>query len=244
MINSSNLKSLRVLDFFQVLKDITAHTNKYSFEQPKLAARKAALQKAVDELDVVLKPLRSSAATEKLLALDHQRDQALIGFAAQVRSFAKHHKPEIREAAQQLQMTLDKYGKSPQELPFREETAMLSQFLQDMEKPENAEALAKIYAESWVQEMTYANTEYDALYNSRTQEGAKVEVGAVKAARAKAQKAFDELVRGLNSYADLNESEEYKGLEDEINFEVKQAKSGQRPGKEEKNDKSGDAPKP
>lgn len=244
MIVRSNLGTLRILDFFQVLKNITTHVKKYTLAQPKLAARAATLQQAVDELDIALKPLRASAATEKLLQLDHQRDQALIGFAAQVRSFVKHHKPEFRETARQLQMTLDKYGKSPQELPFREETAMLSQFLQDLEKPENAEALAKIYAESWVEEMTDANTEYDALYNSRTQEGAKVEVGAVKTARAKAQKAFDELVRGLNSYADLNESEEYKGLEDEINQEVKQAKSNQRPGKEDKNDNPGEAPKP
>lgn len=230
MIRKSSLAFLKVMDFFQVLKDITAHVAKYDIAQPKLAARAEALQQAVEELDVALKPLRASAATEKLLSLDQQRDEALIGFAGQVRSFRKHPKTDIREAARQLQLTLDKYGKSPQELPFREETAMISQFLQDMEQPENAAALEKIFADTWLQEMTRANTEYDALYNSRTQEGAKVEVGAVRAARIKAQKAFEALARGLNSFADLNDSEEYKPLEDEINQEVKQAKSSQRTG--------------
>lgn len=239
MINSSNLKSLRVLDFYQVLKDITLHLKKHKLNQPNLASRATALQQALEELDLALKPLRGSAATEKLTALDHQRDQALVGFSAQLRSFAKHNKPELKEAARQLQMTLEKYGKKPQELPLREETAMITQFLQDMEKPENTAALALIYADSWVEEMSDANTKFDDLYNSRTQEGAKMEVGAVKTARARAQKAFDDLVRGLNSHADLNDAQEYKVLEDEINYEVKQAKSSLRPGKTD----TGNAPK-
>lgn len=232
MITSSNLKSLRILDFYQVLKNINAHIAKHTLAQPKIAARATALEQAVNELDAVLKPLRTSASTAKLNEQDRRRDQALVGFAAQLRSFSKHFSPEVRDAAWQLKITLEKYGKSPQQLPLREETAMISQFLNDLKKPENAAALAKLHAESWTVELAEANSVFETIYNERSEEGATVEVGAVKAARVKAQKAFDDFAKGINAYEELNETEEYRPLSDEVNFEVKKAKSSIKPGEE------------
>lgn len=225
MIKSSNLKNLRILDFFQVVRNISAHLDNHDLKALKLKEASDAFKTAITSLDDALKPLRISVDTQKLNELDARRDRALIGINAFLKSFAHYPDAAKTNASAKLKAEIDKYGKAPQNLPLREETAMISNVLQDFAKPENAAFVSDLGANSWITELQTANTEFETLYNSRTQETAAVEVGKTKAERQKTQEALTTLINTINARMLLDGEANYKPLADEVEFEMKRAKT-------------------
>lgn len=225
MIKSTNLKNLRILDFFQVVSNITAHVQKYDLDTLKLKDVAANLKTALSDLDDALKPLRISADTQKLNELDARRDRALVGLRAFLKSFSHFPDAAKTNAANKLKAELDKYGKSPQTLPLREETALIQNALQDFAKPGNTAYVAELAADGWVAELQTANTEFETLYNSRTQETAAIEVGKTKVERQKTQEALSLFIQTINARMLLDGETPYKALADELNFEITRAKT-------------------
>lgn len=70
-----------------------------------------------------------------------------------------------------------------------------------------------------------ANTEFETLYNSRTQDTAAIEVGKTKETRQKTQDALSLLIQTINARMLLDGVANYKALADEINFEITRAKT-------------------
>lgn len=225
MIKSSNLKNLRIMDFFQVVSNISAHLEKYDLNALKLTDTATNLQTSLSELDEALKPLRVSGDTLKLNELDARRDRALVGLRAFLKSFSHFPDAAKTNAANKLKAELEKYGKSPQTLPLREETAMIHNILQDFAKPENAAFVTELGAATWITELQTTNTEFETLYNRRTQENAAIEVGRTKENRQKTQDALTLLIQTINARMLLDGEAPYKALADAINFEIKSAKT-------------------
>lgn len=225
MIKIFNLRNLRILDFFQVVSNIAAHVQKYDLTALKLKDPAAKLKTALLELDDALKPLRVSGDTQKLNELDARRDRALVGLNAFLKSFSHFPDAAKTNAANKLKAELEKYGKSPQTLPLREETAMIHNVLQDFAKPENAAFVTELGAATWIAELQTANTEFETLYNTRTRENAAIEVGKTKVERQKTQEALTFLIQTINARMLLDGEAPYKALAGEINFEIKSAKT-------------------
>lgn len=228
MIKSYNLRQIRMLDFFQVVSNIATHLDRYPLNDLLLEEVSNTLKTALSELDIALKPIKSSTETKKIHELDSRRDRALVGLNAYIKSFIYHYEEAKVTAATKLKNELDKYGKSPQLLPLREETAMITNLIQDLQISENSTLLATIGAEAWISELQSANTEFENLYNSRTQEDATVEVGKSKEARQKTQEALFLLCQTINARILLDGESNYKSLSDEIEFELKRAKNNHR----------------
>ncbi len=225
MIKIFNLRNLRILDFFQVVSNISAHLEKYDLTALQLKEVVTNLQTSLSELDDALKPLRISGDTQKLNELDGRRDRALVGLKAFLKSFSHFPDAAKTNAANKLKAELEKYGKSPQTLSLREETAMIHNVLQDFAKPENAALVTELGAATWITELQTANTEFETLYNSRTQETAAIEVGKTKETRQKTQDALSLLIQTINARMLLDGVANYKALADEISFEITRAKT-------------------
>lgn len=225
MIKLSSLNNLRILDFFQVTSNIASHLDGNDLKSLKLEEVSASFKAALSSLDEALKPLRASADTQKLNELDARRDRALVGLNAFLKSFAHFPNAAKVTAASHLKAELDKYGKSPQTLPLREETALITNVLQDFAKPENEASISELAAETWIAELKAANTDFETLYNSRTQENSAIEVGKTKAERQKTQSALSLLIKTINARMLLDGETAYKALADAMDFEIKQAKT-------------------
>lgn len=229
MIVRTNLSALRVMDFFQTQTNIGAH-----LQQEDLTALK--LKNVVDntfvpaltELDEALKPFRKTGLTDPLLALDAERDAAIVGLTAHVRAFLTYPETDKAEAAARLKLILDKYGKNIYRLPQREQTGAVTNLLQDMDTAEGRADLMLIIAHPWAVAMQTANTAFENLYNERTRAHAAVETGKTRAARNALQEAFGLVARTINALALLEGEAAYRNLANNINREVQQALAAKR----------------
>lgn len=230
MILRTDLKSLRIMDFFQTQSNIAAHLNGEDLAALKLENTvNNTFLPALEALDEALKPFRKTGLTDPLLTHDGERDAAIVGLTAHVRLFTGYPQADKAQAAARIKLTLDKYGKKPQSLPQREQTGAMTNLLQDLETPEKVADLERIMATPWVAWLKTANTAFETLYNERTRASATVETGKTRAARLALQEAFVLLARTIDALALLEGEQPYKTLADNINHEVRQALASKRP---------------
>lgn len=211
------------MGFFQNMANIKAFLEQEDLEALKLKAVSDEFTAAFNALDTALKPFRKSGLTEGIAELDRRRDMALVGFAAHCRLFATFPDADKAAAAARLLLTLDKYGKAPQDKPAREETAIIYNLLQDLDEAPATADIGLIGATQWVTDLRTANTAYEKSYNDRTQHDAAVITGATKEARVAMYEVFRKLVQTINALAFLGGAEPYARLIDNINMEVRRA---------------------
>ena len=114
---------------------------------------------------------------------------------------------------------IEKYGTGIQRLPQREETAVITNLMQDL-RANSADIQSITGLITWVDKLDEANKAFDALYNSRTEKEAEFIVGLTRTERAAMQTDFENLCRGIDAYAFINGEENYKPLANKINTEI------------------------
>lgn len=223
MIERTSLDKLRHFDFFQVLSLVRDYVNAEDKDALKLTAAAAALEAALKQMDSALKQSNSVAATKEILKADEVRDKTVQALYSALKTFA--HSPEASEAqaAEILLQEALKYGRNLAKLPLREESAAISNLLQDFAKPENVARITALRLDAWLAILRQQNRAFDAHYKSRSGEQAEVEVGAVRTARVALQDAFDHLAKTINANAFLSGEAPYRNLSDKINVEIARA---------------------
>ena len=231
MIERTDLNNLRVMDFFQTLTNIAAHLNNEDLAVLKLEnAVNNIFTPALTAMDEALKPFRKTGLTDPLLTHDAERDAAIVGLSAHVRAFLAYPQTDKAQAAARLKLIIDKYGRSPQNLPQREQTGAMANLLQDLDTNQGRADLTAIIATPWAVALQTANTAFENLYNERTRANAAIETGKTRAARAALQEAFALMARTINALMLLEGEEPYRILADNINTEVRQALATRRGG--------------
>ena len=171
MITSTNLKALRNLEAFQIYSDLAAFLKQEEkakeFEEP-LKGVCDTFYARLQDYDTVLLPERRSPQTLELAQLDTQRDYVLRSFITNLKLYVGSPNAEQVQAAQVLLALVDKYGKNIPSMPYRQETAAITNLLQDMDLKENADLLKKLFAEHWVASLRTANTQFEQTMLSRT----------------------------------------------------------------------------
>ena len=147
MIERTDLNNLRVMDFFQTLTNIAAHLNNEDLAVLKLEnAVNNIFTPALTAMDEALKPFRKTGLTDPLLTHDAERDAAIVGLSAHVRAFLAYPQTDKAQAAARLKLIIDKYGRSPQNLPQREQTGAMANLLQDLDTNQGRADLTAIIA--------------------------------------------------------------------------------------------------
>ncbi|GET46423.1 DUF6261 family protein [Capnocytophaga felis] len=225
MIPKTNLAQLRLMDFFQVASNIAHYARKENLETLKLAASFTDYETALDNLDKALKRDSTKFETQKLNKISGKRRKTISALTTAVRAFC--HSPEEGQAqkAQKLLSVIEKYGKKISGLPLREETAAITNLLQDFKTPEIKALIDSIGLSLWVTSLETYNTEFDTLYKERSIEQASHTMGLTKDAREKMQKTLNNFAKTMNSLAFLEGETPYKNLADCINNEINKALS-------------------
>lgn len=146
MITKYNLSRIRLMEFAQVMANVKSFLEKENLEALGLAQMKQTFDEKFIALEESLKPLRKSEYTQKIKALDDQRDTLLTGFIGHCKVFINFPEKEKAEAAQKLVLVNQKYGKAPQRQSHREETAIIRNLLNDLEVAELKKAVEDIGA--------------------------------------------------------------------------------------------------
>ena len=242
MILYFNLTKLRLMNFYQVMTNVQLFLSQEDLETLKLKDAAKVFDEKYKAFDAAVQPMRGDVDTKELNKLDERRDKALIGLYGHVRVFTGFPEEAKATAAQQLQAVLLKYDKAPQTKPLREETAIVSNVVSDLEVADAKAKLTLIGAEKWLDELKDANKKFEAAYNARTQRNMDL-VGQTKERRIALDDEYRHLAHTINALATLGGEAPYKRLMSSINADIQQALLAERPETKKKEPKEPKEPK-
>ena len=242
MILYFNLTKLRLMNFYQVMTNVQLFLSQEDLETLKLKDAAKVFDEKYKAFDAAVQPMRGDVDTKELNKLDERRDKALIGLYGHVRVFTGFPEEAKATAAQQLQAILLKYDKAPQTKPLREETAIVSNVVSDLEVADAKAKLTLIGADKWLDELKDANKKFEAAYNARTQRNMDL-VGQTKEKRIALDGEYRHLVHTINALATLGGEAPYKRLMSSINADIQQALLAERPETKKKEPKEPKEPK-
>ncbi len=224
MIKRSDLNNVGILDFYQVMTNVDSHIGQENIETLQLTdVVNNDFKPSLKKLDDVLIPIRDKELSKQITDWDSKRDKNITGIRQFLKGTALNPDAKIAEGSNKLLNILKSYGKNIQSKPMRQETGIISNLIQDFEKPEYAEIINLTGVGNYISALKENNSKLEAIYNDRTRMEAAIEVGAAKDARIEMQKAFTKVVKTINANAFLKGEDAYKQLADNINREVKQA---------------------
>ena len=242
MILYFNLTKLRLMNFYQVMTNVQLFLSQEDLETLKLKDAAKVFDEKYKAFDAAVQPMRGDVDTKELNKLDERRDKALMGLYGHVRVFTGFPEEAKATAAQQLQAILLKYDKAPQTKPLREETAIVSNIVSDLEVADAKAKLTLIGADKWLDELKDANKKFEAAYNARTQRNMDL-VGQTKEKRIALDDEYRHLAHTINALATLGGEAPYKRLMSSINADIQQALLAERPETKKKEPKEPKEPK-
>lgn len=242
MILYFNLTKLRLMNFYQVMTNVQLFLSQEDLETLKLKDAAKVFDEKYKAFDAAVQPMRGDVDTKELNKLDERRDKALMGLYGHVRVFTGFPEEAKATAAQQLQAILLKYDKAPQTKPLREETAIVSNVVSNLEVADAKAKLTLIGADKWLDELKDANKKFEAAYNARTQRNMDL-VGQTKEKRIALDGEYRHLAHTINALATLGGEAPYKRLMSSINADIQQALLAERPETKKKEPKDPKEPK-
>lgn len=141
MIKKFSLDKSRVMEFFQAMTNVKNFLAKENLQTLQLEKAAKIFNEKLSAYDEALAPVKKSDLTQKIQELDTQRDNLLSGFSAHLKAFQHFPEEASREAAKRLLTLLEKFGKNIQDRPLQEETAIITNLLQDIAQPQSAQDL-------------------------------------------------------------------------------------------------------
>ncbi len=234
LIQSTNLQRAHLMDFFEVMNIVASFLQKEDLEALKLTQVAGEFTQTLAVLEDALTQARKTGITESLLETDRLRDTIFIGLKTVLKGMSYFPENTISNAANNIQLVVEKYGKKIQELPQREETAVLINLTEDLKTNDYQQDVqtvgltAWVYQQdvqvagltAWVEKLEQANTQFEELYTQRTEKEAQFVVGLTKTERENMQEIFVKLCRTIEAYALIEGEEAYKPLADKINNEI------------------------
>ena len=225
MIQRSNLKIIRLMEFSQVMANVKTFLEKENLEDLGLSQLKNEFDEKFRALEEAVKPLRKSEHTHKIKELDNKRDIYLMGFISHCKVFINFPEKEKADAAKKLAIVNENYGKNPQKKAIREKTSIIRNLINDVTMSDFFEAVKLIGAEKWIEYLRTANENLASLHTDRTQEQGAIKVGKSKEARVQMQDVFTKLVTAINGLSLVKVENKFTSLINSINEEVKRVLS-------------------
>jgi hypothetical protein len=164
----------------------------------RITALWAALQVAITELDDSFKWPATAPETRLLARLDDERDGLLKIIFDSVRNQMKYAvDPAIKASAEVINDYVHNFA-GAKDMEYEAETAMIVNFIQDMERPENVQHVDNLGLAAYIAALKSKNDEFIGLYNSRFEiRYAHLQSGTTSALREKVISVFDQLAIGL-----------------------------------------------
>ncbi len=208
------------MDFSEVMSIVASFLEKEDLDALKLTNVSKEFTDALHALESALTQARKTGITERLLETDNLRDNIFTGFKTVLKGMTYFPDELVSQEAVAVTNVIQKYGKGIKELPQREETAVLTNLIQDLKSDEHKTQVEIVGLTNWVMELEKANNTFEQLYTERTEKESEFIVGLSRTERDNMQQMFEQLCRAIDAYAFIEGEAPYKPLADKINTEV------------------------
>ncbi len=222
MIKSVNLQRVTHEDFYQIMSLVIAFLKKENLEELKLTDLAAAFEKAFEALDKAFKQARKTGLVSLKDEIDVLRDDLVIGWAQTVLALLRFPDADIKAAAQRIANAFEKYGGSAiATLPQKDETAAVTNLLQDVDEKD----LVATDTKRWADRLRAENTRFAEVLAQKVEKDAEYIAGLLTDERKKTDTQFRQLCKGIDALAFLNGEAPYQNLANNINQLVADAQS-------------------
>lgn len=216
MITSTNLSMLRCLEHFQVMTNVLAYLKAENLEELKLESIAATFEAKLKLYDEVLVLERGNALSGKLNQADLDRDLALRSLISIIKVYLSFPEEEKADAASKLFHLIGKYGKEIDKMPYLQETGVLKNLFQDLDKDDSKAAIALLHIDDWVEKLKTSAQAFEQMFVSRETDNSTKLSAKVKSARQDTQTVFEQLVTLINAYEIVYGAEAYASLSAKI----------------------------
>lgn len=215
MITTANFQSYRKGDFYQFMVNVLELVTAERATTLSVSAQRTALATEVQLFADAYTPIVGSDITPQLAELDTRRDEALLGLKTVLEGFVKHFEADKRNAAFILLDLMKGYGENIYRLRYQLETATVSNLLSDW-KTQHADKLTLLGITDWVTHLEDANTQFNQLYVSRTQQISGLQTGVLDTLRANTTDAYRALKAHIEAHGLLTPTELNAQVQQEI----------------------------
>jgi len=175
-------------------------------------------QQLVDNEGIALDKVLKSTFTKQMEIADNRRDETFRGLCDAVKSGLKHFRADVRQAAERLQVLLDRYGNLAVK-PDDGETGSLIALINDLNTTYAAD-VALVGLNDWVAELNANNQAFDNLKNSRYTEETKRTQLIMKQERAKVDTVYHQMTDLINAYMLVEGEAAYADFVNELNRRI------------------------
>lgn len=202
-IANVSINRFRNGEHFQFITDVKDGIDKATPAVLNLETIYPKLEAAYQQLDKVLRVDTGSVKTEQLAEADTRRDNTWSALNLRVKANLLSPIQKEVDAARLIKRVIDLYG-NVSRLSYNEETGLITNLVDDLEKEENTAHCATLGITRWIAALKEQNEAFQSLLNERNKEYANKESGDVRAARALVDPVYNEIVTRLNALVTLN----------------------------------------
>jgi Family of unknown function (DUF6261) len=189
------------------------------------AGNALAIDSFVTDTTTALNPVESAYAYQKdspetieLDALDLRRDRAFMGIKTQALAMTYHFNAANASAGETILNCIKKYGKDVQLLALMIETETLDKLISDFENDILVKAaITTLQLTAWVAELKTANAAFNTKYLDRTKRYANQPSLPATKLKPAAVKAFEKLVKQIDSRNNIDTTGKYNTLISQLN---------------------------
>lgn len=247
MINKIDLRSLKNAEFLSFFNTLLGYVSGNTTVSAAVSAVKAVLANIISRINELFKTDPASALTDKLIALDAERDSYISGLTKICDGYRNSPDAAEQEAATLLYRNIEVYGGAEviNDMGINAETATVTSLIGDWtDKPELAAAVKTLGLSGWVTALETANENYRTTYDDRTsQTAAATTTDKVKGKRAEAINAWYGLRKKIEANRELaTDTAEWDKVIGQINtltgqYNTTLAARSSRAAKKDKDDK-------
>ena len=168
--------------------------------------------------DEDLKISQKSLLTDEIAEADNLRDSLYRAYKKAVKTYLDFPIAAQAQAAKMLNQHIKDYGIDPA-MQLDQETGLLTNFINDL-TTKYTEQITTLGLQSFVAELSSANTKVQTLTAQRTMERTGIVKGALKTSRIATDTAYRELVKMTNALALVLGEADYANFIDYVNTEI------------------------
>ncbi|MDR1982025.1 MAG: DUF6261 family protein [Tannerellaceae bacterium] len=155
--------------------------------------------------DMIFKQSRRLEETKELVKIDKNRKAAFKAIKYTIMAAIYSQIQAIQATGEKLNYILNNY-KDAFRQSYGESIAEITNFIHDLQKPSNEEDVELIGLKEAIEALSTINKLFETIYNKRSNDLRSIEEqGTMLQIRSKVDKAYNELVNGINSLYVSNE---------------------------------------
>ena len=213
-----NFRMEEVRAYMDMVKEITTH-----IQADQLGETRYEFEKAQNTYTEVIKQVTGSVYTKEVLIADDYRDKIGAGLTTAVRANLNHFDASVAEASRQVQIVLNA-SKGFNSMPYAQQTATVRDLIENLNSSRYTHMVDEAGVRMWVDELSRANNNFEALYVNRGMEEGTyhIEAGASMVARKNVIEAYNDFIATLNAVLRIKPTKDLENAALSLNEIIRQ----------------------